>query len=465
MEKHRIKSGSEFSRRLLVLFFVFCFVTPVHAKFLTNKDFESIRFSSQKSSDASDYYTNVDICFETVIPFVEPGEIEIFSPEDMDNVSFRTLKRTQWNDEEGEPGTKIEAWYSFSKKGTYTLTPLTVRVQGFKRNIQFNPVTIKLNPKAQDPIVIIRFADGKTATSEDGFALLNDMEFTAGQKVSFEVLFQYGVQLINLHWDLPKDSIFTQTKAHEIIQTKYIEKANLDEIVPVSGFEWTPLVSGAATFPVVSLTLTSNNGYKGEVKIPSIPVTIGERKETGKQTEATLFDQAFEAAYIEEVKTEKPVVTALDCEELAELRIKERKSILGLGKTKRVEKETSLGLPSGTSEFKLLYIYASIFFLVLSLIFFALKLKKKSVITNIITTAIVILAASVLVVSIVASKKLHGISRGNQLYSIPDNLSEAKSELQPGSYVEIKESSGEWYYVLLGESGGWCKKDQIIVIK
>lgn len=67
--------------------------------------------------------------------------------------------------------------------------------------------------------------------------------------------------------------------------------------------------------------------------------------------------------------------------------------------------------------------------------------------------------------SIVESNKTYGVSKGCQLYSIPDELSEARSELSAGSYVEIKESSGDWFYVLLGESGGWCNKENVIQIK
>ena len=104
-------------------------------------------------------------------------------------------------------------------------------------------------------------------------------------------------------------------------------------------------------------------------------------------------------------------------------------------------------------------------FVVLCLGIFIFFLRKKRLFINIITTALFIFAVIGLSVSILESKKQHGVSCGGQLFSIPDSLSEAKTELKPGSYIEIKEFSGEWIYVLLGESGGWCKKEDIIQIK
>lgn len=440
MEKYRNKSGSEFSRRLLT-FFVFCFLlTPLHGRFLTNKDFENLRFTPyQNENDTQDFYTSTDIRFEVIVPSVEPGEIEVASPDDIDNVSFRTLKRTQW-DLEGEIGTKIEVWYSFSKRGIYNLPPLTVRVQGFKRSIQFEPVTIKLNPKDQSPIVILKFSNGQSFTSEEGFEKLSEMEFTAGKAVNFEVLFQYGVQLVNFHWDLPKDSIFTQTKAYDIIETKYKEKTNADEIIPVSAFEWIPLVPGEAAFPAISITLTSNNGYKGEIKIPAFSVAVAKNVHEEKVVENNLFDQAFEQVEQELVVVKEAELSQEDCEKIAAEKMKKRYLIIA-------------------------FFYGSIVLVLTSLILFIIMLRKKNLFTNILTSLFMIFAITCFSLSIVESNKTYGVSKGCQLYSIPDELSEARSELSAGSYVEIKESSGDWFYVLLGESGGWCNKENVIQIK
>lgn len=463
MEKQRTKSGSKFSRGLLAAFVFVSFINPLHAKFLTNSDFANLHFTPVQTGNDSDFYTSTDIRFEVEVPYVKPVDIDISSPDDMDNASFKTLKRTELDGEEG--GTRIEVWYSFSKKGTYTLQPLTLRVQGFKRTIAFDSINVKLNPKDQDPVLLIRFEDGTVASSEDGFAELSKLEINAGQKINFDILFQYGVQLISFNWVLPKDSIFSQTHEYEILKSKYIDKSKVDEIVPVSSFEWIPLVEGEATFPVFSMTLTSNNGYKGEIKIPSIPITIGEKIQGNEEKQEDIFNQAFEATKVEEIVPEVITVTEEDCKELAELRIKERYSFFGLRKGKRIKKEASLALPTDSKEFPVTWIYISILLVIISFGLFIFFLRKKRVFTNILTSAFVIIAIIGLWISVFESKKEHGVSYGCNLYSIPDSLSEAKSELKAGSYVEIIETSGEWFYVLLGESGGWCKRTGIIQIK
>ena len=110
MEKQRTKSGSKFSRRLLAAIVFVNFLNPLYAKILTNSDFAKLRFVPvQSNNDTSDFFTNTDIRFEVEVPYVRPGEIDISSPDDMDNVSFKTLKRTELDSENG--GTKIEVWY------------------------------------------------------------------------------------------------------------------------------------------------------------------------------------------------------------------------------------------------------------------------------------------------------------------------------------------------------------------
>ena len=59
----------------------------------------------------------------------------------------------------------------------------------------------------------------------------------------------------------------------------------------------------------------------------------------------------------------------------------------------------------------------------------------------------------------------YGISKGASISSVPEASAEAVSEISPGNRVEIKEKAGKWYYIELGEIGGWCLKDTVILIK
>ena len=49
--------------------------------------------------------------------------------------------------------------------------------------------------------------------------------------------------------------------------------------------------------------------------------------------------------------------------------------------------------------------------------------------------------------------------------SVPEVSAEAISEISAGNLVEITEKAGKWYYIELGQAGGWCLQDNIILIK
>ena len=51
------------------------------------------------------------------------------------------------------------------------------------------------------------------------------------------------------------------------------------------------------------------------------------------------------------------------------------------------------------------------------------------------------------------------------LSSTTSIFAEAKAEMGAGNKVQITENAGKWYYIELGETGGWCKAENIIIIK
>lgn len=460
MEKQRNKFRSKLKRGLLALIFASVFASPLQAKFITNADLQNLRF---KASDSQTNFTNTDIRFEVEIPYVTSSDINVSAPVEMDNVTFKTLKRTDSLDEEG--GTRIELWFSFSKKGTYQLKPLNLKIQGFNRQISFEPVTIKTNPKDQNPIIIIKFDDGTIVSSENQEIKSPVRTMFAGEKIGFTVYFKYGVQLVNYTWDIPKDSIFTQTKAYEITQLKYKEKSSLEEEIPVSDFEWTVLVPGEMAFPTFYMTVTSNNGYKGEIKLAPFTVSVVEKPEEAAKIEKTYFDEAFMMEDKKEAENQIKVLTLEDCEELASLRIKERHALLGINRRARARFEQSFGLPFTQNEFQVSNIAIAILLLLVSVVLFIVFLRKKKVMINILTTIFITFSLILLIVFIVKTKNIHGVSKGGKLYAIPDLGAESKIELQSGSYVSILEKAGNWFYVQIGENGGWCTKDDILLIK
>lgn len=465
MEKQRTKSRNQFSRRLLSYLLVLLSFSSLNARTLTAFDFRNLSFSV---SSGQDLVTNSEIKFFVNIPYANPSEVEIYSSNETENVSFVSSRRIQ-SDETNE-GTVVEIWYSFSKKGDYQLSPLTLRVQGEFRQIKFDPVSIKFNPKEQFPVIVIKFDDGKVLSSDrESLAQfkkdVQDFSIVAGEKIRFTVFFQYGVQLNSFNWDIPKDSIFVQTRTYDILEKKVTDNVRSEDLIPVSDFEWMPLLPGEIKFPSIRMAIFSFLGYRSEVEFPVFTIKVLEDKEEKIKVDDGLFKEAFMENSVNVEEKKKIEITKEDCEKIAELRIKERHSFIGFAKSRRVKFEQSLDLPANQPEFKIFYVYLALFFVICCIVLFVFFLRKKKAILNIFTILILLSSITLLIGTILNLNKEHAISKGCILYSIPEETAESKSDLMPGSYVQIKEKNGEWIYVHLGETGGWCKKDNFIIIK
>ena len=67
--------------------------------------------------------------------------------------------------------------------------------------------------------------------------------------------------------------------------------------------------------------------------------------------------------------------------------------------------------------------------------------------------------------SIVKTTEEYGISTGCIITAVPEETSDAYSEIAAGNKVLITEKTENWYYIELGDSCGWCPKKDIILIK
>jgi hypothetical protein len=65
----------------------------------------------------------------------------------------------------------------------------------------------------------------------------------------------------------------------------------------------------------------------------------------------------------------------------------------------------------------------------------------------------------------VRKNERYGICTGCKIYSIPQENAESVSEISNATRVRILEKTGKWYYIEAGESGGWCKTDEICIIR
>lgn len=453
MEKQRSKSGSKSFGRLLA--FALCgivwFTAGAHSAFaqtLTNAILQSIRLTAAENQNL---YVNSDIKFEAQIPYTLPGQIDISMPQETETASFKTLRKV-----ESEGGTRIEIWYSFSKEGTYQLPALTIKIKNSRRRIPFDFVTVGLNPKDIRPSCVIVTDRGQNVP----------LTVYAGQKINFKVCLRHATQLLQFSWDIPKDSLFEQTRTYEFTQIKQREKIVSNELIPVSDFEWTPLVSGQMYFPQFKITAISYSGNREEVIIPPVKVTVLKAPDSKQADENLFFSDAFDASYFEPDYIGTEAVTQEDAQYLAQLRTKEKHSFLLLHKNRklRARTEQSKGLPYTQKEFALMWIYLSAILVCAVIVLFIIFIKRRNNAVVVGLGIVLICSISLFIYTLVLGTKKYGITTGSQVYSIPEANAAIKSELPCGHRVQIISQSGNWYFIRFGQTEGWCLKDGVIII-
>lgn len=395
------------------------------------------------------FQVNTDIKFETEIPFTLPSQIDISMPEEDEHMIFKTLRKV-----ESGGGTKIEIWYSFDKTGTYTPKPLVIKLKNSRRQIQFESVKIGINPREQQPLCIIVTPQGSN----------RDLVVMAGDKLKFSVYLQYAVQLTQFGWEIPKDSLFEQTRTYEFTEIKQREKVVTDELIPISDFEWTPLVPGTVEFPHFTIQAIAYNGDKVTVKMPQITVKvlIGRKKTASEGT--SYFEAAFNTDEVLDEGNNTAEVTVEAAKLIAELRANERHSVFRKARKLRIVLEREYNLPYSENEFKVMWLFVCLvlFAVVLfSLLIFIYKKKNGMVLLS--GVVLVLLLVAAIYCGVCANRK-YGISLGSKVFSIPESNAAITSELPAGNRVQIISQTENWYLLKFGETEGWCKKEEIELI-
>ena len=103
-------------------------------------------------------------------------------------------------------------------------------------------------------------------------------------------------------------------------------------------------------------------------------------------------------------------------------------------------------------------------FVILSIVLFIVFLKKKMVLQACISSAALFFGLIFFIFVSVQMVKKYGISTGCKISSIPEKNAKAESSIGAGNRVLITEDAGEWIYIQLGETGGWCKRNEVIFI-
>lgn len=454
MEKQRIKPASKFGKRLLIaLAFVFLFYANAYSQ-------NSYTFEPEAGQN---FYVNDNIKFTVIIPNVRASQVQVNVPAFKENINFKNMNKSENLGEEG--GTKIEIWYSFSKKGYYQIPRLPLTIQGKSRSAVFPRIRIKDNPANMSPRAVIVFSNGKEFFSDEPADF--NLNVKTGEKLIFTIYLQYATQLINFNWEIPKESIFKQTKVYEITEIRYREKQYTDSYIPVSTFEWFTLAEGKIAFPKIRITATSYDGYKTDILFPEFFINSQKGFAANEsQSQDKAFAQAFEKTDEARLTAKEVVVTYDDCVEISRLRSKEKFTISGYSKIKKERKaeEKRLNLPSDKNEFSkgILYLYAVLLFASLLILFIAIR--KKQMLPVMIFALVSVGLATQLLYSAVQFKKKYGIFTGGTLKSIPEEKASGLTELPAGSRVQISEETAGWYFVELSEQSGWCLKDNVILI-
>ena len=445
MEKQRSKSKRLTGRRLLIVFFLLT-TFQGFSQTLTNAMLRSLRISPVENQQ---FWVNTDIKFETVIPFTLPSQIDISMPEETEHMSFKTLRKVEW-----DGGTKIEIWFSFDKTGTYIPSPLVVKIKNSRRQIQFDSVKIGINPKEQQPLCIIVTPQGNN----------KNLTVRAGETLKFGVYLQYAVQLTQFNWEIPKDSLFEQIRTHEFTEIKQREKVVTDELIPISDFEWTPLVPGTVSFPRFTIQAIAYNGDKVTVRMPQITVKVLEGKQKGVTEGTSYFEAAFNTDEVLDEGNNTAEVTPQAALLIAELRGKERHSVFGKARKLRIVLEREYNLPYSQKEFKVMWLYVCLVFLVAAAVLLVIFIRKKKHGIDLLCGVVLVLVLVAAIYCGVCAGKRYGISTGSKVYSIPESNAAVTSELPAGNRVQIISQTENWYLLRFGETEGWCKKEDIALI-
>ena len=434
--------------------------------------------------EGQDLFTEEDIKFEMIIPGFKPSEINMISDKNQDNAekerfskdyndypSFKSLKKYE---ERNDNGTKLQLWYSFNKKGNYSLLPVVAEIEGEEVEIKFAPVNIVNDPNKMMPEVIIKFSNGVTLTGSD---IIENPVFNAatGESLYFTIYVQYASSLVKFNYDIPKDSIYIETRTYDILEgssDKYKTPSN--NLIPVADFQWTVPEKGIMTLPEFRITATSYNNKKADLSFPKIKINFVDKALSGNNISNGDFDSAFDESFqgpsesaLTVEKNGKNSISLEDCQKLAELYSAERNSFFSYFGAKKARKdfEEELGLPGAKSTTSVGLIYIAVIFIILGAVILFFSIRKKKFFRAGTGAVVMAAAISLLCFTISRRSKIYGISKGCTIYSIPESNAEASCMIGTGSLVLVTETTDIWYHVELGEASGWCPKDNIIIVK
>lgn len=420
------------------------------------------------------FFTNQESKFVLKIQKVDSADVQVDLPAFPEGVVFNSSKREDFAVSQFERGIQFEFCFIFERSGEFTLPPLVLSVQGTRYIIRFKTVQVYQNPMTIQPRVIVVFDDGKTIVGGEKQA--SKISLTAGASACFTVYLQYGVQLQQFVWSIPKDSVFKELKRYEIeknVQKPSQEKSLQKKInfsaerIPVAYFEWIPLKEGTVSLPGIRLMATAYSGRATVLGMPECVVEIlPPTAEPALPMQENFFAYAFAQEPTGKADMDNYIPGINELEKLVQLRSQERHKFFQANvRTERFALEEKIGIQNSVNEpsVPIFILFASVFVVLIATTLLSMLVQKKMFAAFSAVFSLVFLFFAVLF-----SHKIFdrcGIVTGGSISPVPEDSALTKIVAGVGSRVVVHEEIEGWYYIEYNESGGWIKKENLVLIK
>ena len=472
MEKHSKRRKKRFGAGLLAAVLLLC------GKNIFSQTEQKLSFSRADAEkllvEPKDdiFFTNKEAQFILRIPQILPSDVQTELPAFPDGVIFNSSKRGDYFSAQGEMGAEIDLWFTFRKTGMIEIPPLVIYVKGRRHSIKFKPVEVYENPRTILPKLTLLFDNGQTIGDDN--KKIPSLSLEANKTSRFTIYLQYAIQAQQFVWNIPKDSIFRETKRYKIESSPERAAEFSTKKIPVADFEWTPFSSGPASLPEIRIMATAYSGRSIYLSTPECAVTIlppqkGAVSESPKEVEKkeSIYKNAWTEDESEKGEEESAGISPFDCAEIARLRSIERRAFLNFknARAQRISAEQGIGLQGTENEplicLAIILAALSALTLALAIVFLALKKRFEG-------SALGIAALALIFFTSLSTNKIlkrWGIIVGGEICPVPEESAMTKTAASRGSRVLIKEEIQGWYYIVHNESGGWLKKENLAAIK
>lgn len=415
MEKQRICSKFRLFKRLLIL--TSLFILPFSLFAVISIPAEELKKLVIIPEENQSFVTDRDIKYSVIIPGIIPTDVEVSTPELQDNTQFKTLRRTRYNDTD----TKLELWYEFPEKGSYTPSPLKVNIKGKDYLLYFANIHIEENNLTSRPSMIIVFKNGKILSEKTPAVLFTS---ASGKEIYFSVYVKNAKEINSADYTLPRDGLLEKLQ-----RTEPAQKLSGDFLY-WADFKWTPLTKGKAPVPYMELKVTGNNGMKTVLETPEayISITKGNSYSSASKTDS-FFKDAF--SFIQPKEEENSEIISGEEQILA----------------KSVQRKHRY----------LMWLFIILFILILVSVLL-LVLKVKSPVPYLIIS---ILALITVFTFTALSKKKTAVYTSGIIKSIPEEKGGTIIRMAEYSEVHILKETNEWYCIQSNSVTGWTTKENV----